>query len=76
MIHHFLFVVQEKDVVLGYDIYDTRKNIVNHTVEPGCYLAFYIRDEFSLDREEDLINFIYKEKILMIRKKIALSLEL
>ena len=76
MIHHFLFVVKEKDVVLGYDIYDTRKNIVNHTVEPGFYLAFYIRDEFSLDREEDLINFIYKEKILMIRKKIALSLAL
>ena len=76
MIHHFLFVVQEKDVVLGYDIYDTRKNIVNHTVEPGCYLAFYIKDEFSLDKEEDLINFIYREKILMIRKKIALDLKL
>ncbi len=76
MIHHFLFVVQEKDVVLGYDIYDTRKNIVNHTVEPGCYLAFYIKDEFSLNNEEDLINFMYKEKVLMIRKKIALGLKI
>ena len=75
MIHHFLFVVQEKEVVLGYDIYDTRKNIVNHTLEPGCYLAFYIEDEF-LSREEDLINFIYKQKVLMIRKKIALKLKI
>ena len=76
MIHHFLFVVQEKDAVLGYDIYDTRKNIVNHTVLPGCYLAFYVKDKFTLNVEEDLINFIYKEKVLMIRKKIALSLKI
>ena len=76
MIHHFLFVVQEKDVVLGYDIYDTRKNIVNHTVKPGCYLAFYTRDKFYLNKEEDLINFLYEEKVLMIRKKIALRLKL
>ena len=76
MLRHFLFVVQEKDVVLGYDIYDSRKNIVNHTVEPGCYLAFYIEDEFTLNVKEDLINFIYNEKVLMIRKKIALDLKL
>ena len=76
MIHHFLFVVKEKDVVLGYDIYDTRKNIVNHTIEPGCYLAFYTKDEFTIRVEEDLINFLYKEKVLMIRKKIALGLKI
>lgn len=76
MIHHFLFVVKEKDVVLGYDIYDTRKNIVNHTLDPGYYLAFYIKDEVSLKFEEDLINFLYKEKVLMIRKKIALGLRI
>ena len=76
MIYHFLFVVQEKDVVLGYDIYDTRKNIVNHTIESGCYLAFYVKDEYSLRDEEDLINFLYKEKVLMIRKKIALDLKI
>tara|TARA_B100000927_G_scaffold286633_1_gene278430 strand:+ start:2449 stop:2679 length:231 start_codon:yes stop_codon:yes gene_type:complete len=76
MLQHFLFVVQENDVVLGYDIYDTRKNIVNYTVKPGCYLAFYIQDEFSLKDEKDLINFLYKEKVLMIRKKIALDLRI
>ena len=76
MIHHFLFVVKEKDVVLGYDIYDVRKNIVNYSVLPGCYLAFYVKDEFTLREEEDLINFIYKERVLMIRKKIALNLKI
>jgi len=76
MIHHFLFVVKEQDVVLGYDIYDTRKNIVNHTVESGCYLAFYVKYELVLSSEEDLINFIYKNKVLMIRKKIALKLKI
>ena len=76
MIHHFLFVVKEQDVVLGYDIYDTRKNIVNHTVEPGCYLAFYVKHELTLNNEEDLINFIYKNKVLMIRKKIASKLRI
>ena len=76
MIHHFLFVVKEKDVVLGYDIYDTRKNIVNHTVEAGCYLAFYVKDDYSLRNEEDLINFLYKNRVLMIRKKIALELKI
>ena len=76
MIHHFLFLVKDQDVVLGYDIYDTKKNIVNHTVKPGCYLAYYIEDEYSLNKEEDLINFLYKEKVLMIRKKIAVSLKL
>lgn len=76
MIYHFLFVVKEQDVVLGYDIYDTRKNIVNHTVPPGCYLAFYLKHESMLNEEEDLINFIYKNKILMIRKKIALKLKI
>ena len=76
MLRHFLFVVQEKDVVLGYDIYDSRKNIVNHTVEPGCYLAFYVVNELSTKNKEDLINFIYKNKVLMIRKKIAIKLKL
>lgn len=76
MIHHFLFVVQEKDIVLGYDIYDNRKNIINHAVENGCYLAFYIEDEFTLDNEADLINFLYKEKVLMIRKKVASRLKI
>ncbi|NBR79559.1 MAG: hypothetical protein EBT71_05920 [Alphaproteobacteria bacterium] len=75
MIHHFLFVVKNQDRVLGYDIYDTRKNIVNHTVEPGCYLAFYTNHELSEKSQEDLINFIYKNKVLMIRKKIALKLK-
>lgn len=76
MIHHFLFVVKSQDKVIGYDIYDTRKNIVNHTVEPGCYLAFYISNGISKKSEEDLINFIYKNKVLMIRKKIATKLKL
>ena len=76
MIHHFLFVVKEQDVVLGYDIYDTRKNIVNHTVKSGCYLAFYVKHEISINSEEDLINFIYENKVLMIRRKIALKLKI
>tara|TARA_B100001057_G_C22763406_1_gene916769 strand:- start:977 stop:1204 length:228 start_codon:yes stop_codon:yes gene_type:complete len=75
MIHHFLFVVKDQDVVLGYDIYDTRKNIVNHTVEPGCYLAFYVKHELTF-KGEDLINFLYKNKVLMIRKKIASKLKI
>ena len=76
MLHHFLFVVKNQDNVLGYDIYDSRKNIVNHSVEPGCYLAFYSNYELFSKNEEDLINFIYKDKILMIRKKIALKLKI
>ena len=76
MIYHFLFVVKEQDVVLGYDIYDARKNIVNYNVESGCYLAFYEKNELMLNSEEDLINFIYRNKVLMIRKKIALKLKI
>lgn len=76
MIYHFLFVVKEQDVVLGYDIYDARKNIVNYNVKSGCYLAFYEKNELMLNSEEDLINFIYRNKVLMIRKKIALKLKI
>ena len=58
MLHHFLFLVKENDKVLGYDIYDTRKNIVNHSIAPGCYLAFYSEDNFEIRIEDDLINFL------------------
>jgi len=72
--NHFLFLVKSKDKVLGYDSYDAKKQIVNYTIKPGYYLAFYEKNNFKVRFEDDLIYFIYESKVLMIRKKIAFSL--
>ena len=69
---HFLFYVDRSSCVLGYNIYCPNKNIKNYRLETGYYLAFYENDE-KYDFEDDLINFLYKGRVLMIRKKIALN---
>jgi hypothetical protein len=69
---HFVFEVTEFCTVVGYDIYDHRKQIVNYGIKEGFYLAFYC-DKYFKDLEEDLIYFLYNNKCLMIRKKIALE---
>lgn len=68
--NHFIFEVKKTDYVLGFDIYDPKRCIINYNIEPGFYLAFYT-DLDVFDIEEDLIYFLYDKKILMIRKKIA-----
>ena len=68
--NHFIIEVKETDYVLGFDIYDPKKCIVNYKIKPGFYLAYY-HDIDVFDIEEDLIYFLYGKKILMIRKKLA-----
>ena len=69
---HFLFEVTSFCIVIGYDIYDQRKQIVNYNIKEGFYLAFY-DSIYSDEIEEDLIYFVYLGKVLMIRKKIAIE---
>lgn len=69
---HFLFYVDKSSYVLGYDIYCLNKNIKNYKIESGFYLAFYEDDE-KYRLEDDLINFLYNGRVLMIRKKTALN---
>lgn len=69
---HFLFYVDNASCVLGYDIYCLNKNIKNHKIESGFYLAFYENDE-KYKVEDYLINFLYNGRVLMIRKKTALN---
>jgi hypothetical protein len=71
-LNNFLFNVTKYCSVIGYDIYDHRKQIVNYKIDEGFYLAFYERDE-NETLEEDLIFFIYNYRVLMIRKKVAVE---
>jgi hypothetical protein len=68
---NFIFEVTRNCVVVGYDIYDHNKQIVNYHIKEGFYLAFY---EFTKKEiEDDLIYFLYNNMLLMIRKRIALE---
>lgn len=70
MIKHFIFYVSQLDNVIGYDIYNPNKNIVNHDIDEGYYLCFY--EEKASDFE--LIQFLYNNTVLYIRKKTAFEL--
>lgn len=70
--NNFLFNVTKYCSVVGYDIYDHRKQIINYKIEEGIYLAFHEIDDIK-PCEEDLIFFIYKYKVIMIRKKVAMK---
>ena len=74
--HHFLFLVEKDDNLMGYDIYDTKKKILNFTIEPGVYLAFSDDSLYIQGKESDLINFIYKSRVLLVRKKLVLKRKL
>ena len=74
--YHFLFLVKKDDNLMGYDIYDTKKKIKNFTIEPGVYLAFDDDLLYNTKEEGNLINFIYKNKVLLVRKKLVLEMKL
>ena len=74
--YHFLFLVEKDDNLMGYDIYDTKKKIKNFTIEPGVYLAFSDNSFYNAEKEGDLINFIYKSRVLLVRKKLVLEMKL
>ena len=74
--NHFLFLVEKDDNLMGYDIYDTKKKILNFTIEPGVYLAFSDDSLYIQEKEGDLINFIYKSRVLLVRKKLVLKRKL
>ncbi len=74
--YHFLFLVKEDDDLMGYDIYDSKKKIRNFTIEFGVYLAFSDDSLYNKEKEGDLINFLYKSKVLLVRKKLALERKL
>jgi len=61
---------------MGYDIYDSKKKIKNFVIEPGVYLAFSDEKLFKDKNEGGLIDFIYKSKVFLIRKKLALERKL
>tara|TARA_Y100001937_G_C7077726_1_gene311403 strand:- start:530 stop:757 length:228 start_codon:yes stop_codon:yes gene_type:complete len=71
--NHFLFLVEKDDHLMGYDIYDTKKKIRNFTIDSGVYLAFSDDSLYNKKKEGDLINFLYKSKVLLVRKKLALE---
>ena len=61
---------------MGHDIYSSKKKIKNFLIEPGVYLAFS-SDPFSCkELEGDLINFLYKSKVLLVRKKLVIERKL
>ena len=74
--YHFLFLIKEDDHLIGYDIYDSKKKIKNFTIEPGVYLAFSNENLYSVEKEGDLINFIYNNRVLLVRKKLVLEKKL
>ena len=74
--YHFLFLVKEDDDLMGYDIYDSKKKIRNFTIESGVYLAFSDESLYNIGKEGDLINFLYKNKVLLVRKKLVLERKL
>ena len=74
--YHFLFLVEEDDDLMGYDIYDSKKKIKNFTIESGVYLAFSDESLYNIEKEGDLINFLYKNKVLLVRKKLVLERKL
>ena len=74
--HHFLFLVEKDDNLMGYYIYDTKKKILNFSIEPGVYLAFSDDSLYIQGKEGDLINFIYKSRVLLVRKKLVLKRKL
>ncbi len=74
--YHFLFLVKEDDDLMGYDIYDSKKKIRNFTIESGVYLAFSDESLYNTGKEGDLISFLYKNKVLLVRKKLVLERKL
>ena len=74
--YHFLFLVEKDDKLIGYDIYDTKKKIRNFAIEPGIYLAFDDNSYYNKENEGNLINFLYKNKVLLCRKKLTLERKL
>jgi len=74
--NHFLFLVEKDDNLMGYDIYDTKKKIRNIAIEPGVYLAFNDNLFCNKENEGNLINFLYKNKVLLVRKKLTIERKL
>tara|TARA_S200000501_G_scaffold354535_1_gene375325 strand:- start:1368 stop:1595 length:228 start_codon:yes stop_codon:yes gene_type:complete len=74
--YHFLFLVKKESELMGYDIYDPKKKIKNFNIEPGIYLAFSDETIYDESIECDLINFLYKNKVLLVRKKSVLERKL
>ena len=70
MIKHFIFYVSHLDNVIGYDIYHLNKNIVNYDIEEGYYLCFHEKNVSDFE----LVQFLYKNTTLYIRKKTAFKL--
>ena len=68
---NFIFEVTSHCIVVGYDIYDHNKQIVNYQIKEGFYLAFHETTKKEL--EDDLIYFLYNDMLLMIRKRIAVE---
>ena len=74
--YHFLFLVESDNHLIGYDIYDSKKKIKNFIIEPGVYLAFSDDFAFKEEKEGDLINFLYKSRVLLVRKKLVWEMKL
>ena len=74
--YHFLFLVEKGNHLMGHDIYDSKKKIKNFLIEPGIYLAFSSHPFLCEELEGDLINFLYKSKVLLVRKKLVLERKL
>tara|TARA_B100000035_G_C20778986_1_gene456050 strand:+ start:57 stop:278 length:222 start_codon:yes stop_codon:yes gene_type:complete len=72
--YSFVFHVKKGNKVIGYDFSSHIKNIINYNIKPGIYLAFSIEDSEEID--DYLLYFLYNNKVLLIKKKIALELKI
>jgi hypothetical protein len=72
--YSFVFHVKKENKIIGHDFSSQTKNIINYNIKPGIYLAFSIEDNEEID--DYLLYFLYNNKILLIKKKIALELKI
>ena len=69
---NFIFLVEENDDLIGYDISNPKKKIINYNLNSGIYLSL-LDHKNGINLKDELIPFLYEEKILYIRKKSALD---
>tara|TARA_B000000557_G_C20634518_1_gene383671 strand:- start:329 stop:553 length:225 start_codon:yes stop_codon:yes gene_type:complete len=69
---NFIFLIKENDNLIGYDITHIKKKIINYNLNSGIYLTL-LDEENGICIKDELIPFLYEDKMLYIRKKSAID---
>ena len=70
---NFIFEVTRNCVVVGYDIYDHNKQIVNYHIKEGFYLAFYEFTKKEIERiKYNLCMTTEKKNRYLIKPKLSI----